>query len=174
MPDRRQRNDARRTAQAWWAGGGNLLAVLVFYFVVPVSTERSTLALLFGALAAVAAVGVVAVIVVREALRLATGEGQGLRGLHVVLALEIVLVGFASIYYLLAVYAEQQMSGIDTRLDALYFSAVTTMTVGFGDLNAVGQIARGVVTAHLVFNVAFVAAATGLLRGNFSRPADDG
>jgi voltage-gated potassium channel len=167
-----RRTDARRGARAWWAGGGNLLAVLVFYFVVPIDTQRSTLALLGGTLVALAAVGVVAFITVREAVRLARGESEGLRGLHVVLALEIVLVGFAVVYYLLAVNAVGQMSGIDTRLDALYFSAVTTMTVGFGDLNPVGQTARAIVTAHLVFNVAFIAATTSLLRGHFSSATD--
>jgi voltage-gated potassium channel len=172
MPPREQRRSVRDGVRAWWTGGGNLLAVLVFYFVVPVSTEDAPLALLLSALVALVAVGVVALIVVREALRLASGDGPGLRGLHVVLALEIVLVGFAFIYYLLAVFTTQQMSGIDTRLDALYFSAVTTMTVGFGDLNPIGQLARGVVTAHLVFNVAFVAAVTSLLRGNFARSPD--
>jgi len=49
---------------------------------------------------------------------------------------------------------------------------VTTTTVGFGDIAPVGQTARAVVTAHLVFNVAFVAAITSLIRGNLQRATD--
>ena len=171
MQGRRRQDRELRRGDALWAGFGNLLAVLAFYFVVPLDADRPTTVLVVGALAALVAVGAVAGIVVREARSLATGSGGGLKGLHLVLTLEVVLVGFALVYFLLAVKAGE-MTGIRTRLDALYFSAVTTTTVGFGDITPVGQLARAVVTAHLVFNVAFVAAITSLIRGHLQRTTD--
>jgi len=123
MQGRRGDLRERRPAEAVWSGGGNLLAVLAFYFVIPLDTGGPTIVLLVASLATLASVSIVAGIVVREAPKVASGVGGGLKGLHLVLALEVVLVGLALVYYLLAVNASGEMSGIHTRLDALYFTS---------------------------------------------------
>lgn len=61
------------------------------------------------------------------------------------------------------------MEGIETRLDALYFSATTMTTTGYGDIVATGQLARGLVTAQLVFDVVFVATVVGLIQAGIRR-----
>jgi voltage-gated potassium channel len=85
-------------------------------------------------------------------------------GWHLVLVLEVVLVVFSFVYYLLADKDPAQFVGLATRLDALYFATTTTATVGFGDVHADGQLARGVVTAHMIFNIIFIAAVVNLAK----------
>ena len=155
-----------RRSNSWQTGVGNLVAVLVLYFLVPVNTDSGTARLVGGIAASLAAIGVMGFFVLRA---ITVGPGnvrlRPLRAVHLILALEIVLVVFALVYYNLAVNTDDQIVGISTRLDALYFTAVTMGTVGFGDIQAVGQLARGLVTAQILFDVAFIAAFAGLFRG---------
>jgi voltage-gated potassium channel len=169
MPSTRRQGATSRggppaPSNAWWVGAASLAAILVVYFAVPVRTDQPAARLVGGVALTLVGVAGVAAVVIQEARRERAGRDRGLRGLHLILALELVLVGFAFAYYLLAVNAAGQFLGIGTRLDALYFSAVTTTTVGYGDVAPVGQAARAVVTTHLIFNVAFVAIVGGLIR----------
>ena len=61
--------------------------------------------------------------------------------MHLVALVEVAMVTFALAYYTMAIHSQTQMSGIHTRLDALYFSATTTTTVGYGDIHSIGQLA---------------------------------
>ncbi|CAO5231030.1 potassium channel family protein [Frankia sp. AgKG'84/4] len=72
---------------------------------------------------------------------------------------------FATTYYSLAYYGDE-MSGIRTRTDALYFTMTVLTTVGFGDVHAVGQAARVVVTVQMGFDVLFIASAGAALRAS--------
>ena len=49
-----------------------------------------------------------------------------------------------------------QFVGLQTRLDALYFTGVTMATVGYGDIHPTGQVARAVVLVQLVYTGAFL------------------
>lgn len=139
------------------------LAVLVLYFVVPVDADHAPVGVLGGVLLSVGALGSVTAIVFTEA----RGAQHRLSGRHLVLVLEVVLVVFSFVYYLIAQHPDQ-FAGLSTRLDALYFSTTTTATVGFGDVHATGQAARGVVTLHMVFNLAFIGAVVNLARERMS------
>ena len=155
-----------RRGIGWQAGIGNLLGLLVLYFAVPVSTDLSVARLLVRVLLTLAAVAVIGFFVFRVSV--VGQEGPRLRPLrpvHLILALEGVLVVFAMLYYTLAVNTDNQMSGITTRLDALYFTTVTLGTVGFGDITAHGQLARGLVTAQILFDIGFLAAFAAVFRG---------
>jgi voltage-gated potassium channel Kch len=88
--------------------------------------------------------------------------------LRLVLLLEIVMLVFALLYFTLAVKVDDQMYGIHTRLDALYFTVTTMTTVGYGDIHPVGQLARAICTIHLVFDLVFIAAFAGLVRRTVS------
>lgn len=135
------------------------VAVLVFYFVVPVDAERAPVGVLAGVVLSVAALAAAVVIVAVEAR-----GARRLSGWHLVLVLEVVLVVFSFVYFLIADDHPQEFAGLVTRLDALYFSTTTTATVGFGDVHAEGQFARGVVTLHMVFNIVFIAAVVNLAK----------
>src|SRR5205085_2940321 len=121
----------------WPVGAGNLLAVLVLFFVVPVGTELSAARLVLSAVVSLMAVGLVGFFILRVSTK-ETGELRlrPLRPVHLILALEIVLVVFSLLYYTIAINAPAQFTGISTRIDALYFTAVTMGTVGFGDVHA--------------------------------------
>lgn len=160
------RERRHRRGISWQAGIGNLVAVLVLYFAVPVNSELSVARIALRVLLTLAAVCLIGFFVFRVSV--VGQEGPRLRPLrpvHLILALEAVLVVFAMLYYTLAVNTDNEFSGIDTRLDALYFTTVTLGTVGFGDITAHGQLARGLVTAQILFDVGFLAAFAAVFRG---------
>jgi len=136
------------------------VAVLVLYFVFPVDADRAPVGVLTGILLSVASLVTVVVIVAGEA----RGARSGMSGWLLVLVLEVVLVVFSFVYYLVDDKDPEQIVGLVTRLDALYFSTTTTATVGFGDVHAEGQVARGVVTVHMIFNIIFIAAVVNLAK----------
>ncbi len=135
-------------------------AVLLFYSLVPVGNGGAPFGQAIGMLVAVACVAAVAYVVASEVRR----SERRLQPVHLILALELVLVGFALAYYVLAVNYPGEFVGLKTRLDALYFSLTTMSTVGYGDISATGQLGRLVVAVQLGFNLVFVAALVGLFQ----------
>lgn len=136
------------------------MAILVFYFIVPVGTNDAPAGEVIGFAVGALAVLTVAAVIFAEVER----AEKRLRPIHLVLAFELVLVTFSLGYYLLAHSNPDQFIGLNTRLDALYFSMVTMSTVGYGDITAHGQWARVMVTSQLAFNLVFIAALVGLLQ----------
>jgi hypothetical protein len=143
------------------------VAILVFYFVIPVSSRDAPLGLLLGTLLGAALLGLVAKVVFTELRR----EERRLKPIHLLIAFELALVTFSLGYYLLAHYNPTEFIGLSTRLDALYFSMTTMATVGYGDVSASGQLARLLVTIQLGFNLVFIAALFGLLQDQVRRGA---
>jgi voltage-gated potassium channel len=140
------------------------VAVLAIYFVVPVDTGRAPIGVLAGILISVAAlVGVVMVVYIE-----ARDARHRMTGWHLVLVLEIALMAFSFAYYLVASNAPGQFAGLVTRLDAMYFSTATAATVGYGDVHPIGQLARALVTLHMLFNIVFIAAVVNLARDRMS------
>jgi len=78
-----------------------------------------------------------------------------------VMVLESILL-FAATYLSIAEYADQ-ISGMSTPLDSVYFTMTTLMTIGFGDIAAQGQLARGVVLVQMIFTVLLLSASVRLL-----------
>jgi hypothetical protein len=67
------------------------------------------------------------------------------------------LLLFALLDYAVAVHAPSEFTGLATRVDALYFAIATLLTVGFGDVAAQGQTARGLLCVQMLFNIAVLA-----------------
>ena len=141
----------------------NLIAILTLYFAVPISTDISVERILLDMVLCLLGVAGVSVVLVREARALQKGDSSR-SGLHLVLMFEVVVVIFAFLYYVIAVNESGQFSGLETRIDSLYFTMTTMTTVGYGDIHASGQLARVLTTANMAFNLAFLAAVTGLVR----------
>ena len=55
------------------------------------------------------------------------------------------------------------MQGIETKIDALYFTITVVSTVGFGDITATGQGARLIVSANMIVNLVLLTIAIRLL-----------
>jgi voltage-gated potassium channel len=78
-------------------------------------------------------------------------------------ALTLFVVAFSAVYYVLAVDLDRQIEGIETKIDALYFTVTVLATVGFGDITPVGQGARALVTFQMAANLALLAVAVRLV-----------
>lgn len=146
----------------WGRLGMAFGGLLVAYFAVPVETNAPNWRLVLGVALTAGAVVLAGLVIVRQLRFQMSGVGRVVRIQGLLLLLEIVVVAFATAYYMLA-QSTDQMAGISTRLDSLYFTIVTMATVGYGDIHAVGQFARGLVTVQIVFNLIFVGALTSLL-----------
>jgi voltage-gated potassium channel len=134
-----------------------LVAILVVYFTAPVEGDKSVVRLVLDIAITIAAVAVVVMVTGREFRRMQVGESLRLTGAQLLIVLEIVLVVFSGLYYTMARHGTHEMSGLHTRVDALYFTATTIATVGYGDIHSVGQLARVVNTVQLVFDILFIA-----------------
>ncbi len=82
----------------------------------------------------------------------------------VALMLVTLVVGFLSIYATMA-RTGRHLPGLDTKVDAVYFTVTTLATVGFGDIHAASEPARVVVTIQMLFDLTVVAVAARLLFG---------
>jgi voltage-gated potassium channel len=134
-----------------------LVAILLVYFTAPVEGDSSVTRLVLDIAITIGAVVVVVMVTGREFRRMQVGESLRLTGAQLLIVLEIVLVVFSGLYYAMARHGTHEMAGLHTRVDALYFTATTIATVGYGDIHSVGQLARVVNTVQLVFDILFIA-----------------
>ena len=141
-----------------------LVAVTIAFAVLPwgdVSLGSGPLVVVFFALGVVGT----AALVFSQALayRQAAGAGTAkLRGLLV--AVYIAVLFFSTVFYLLERAEPGQFAGLETRVDAVYFTLTVLSTVGFGDVHAAGQTARVLVSAQIVFNLLVISLAVGAVR----------
>ena len=138
--------------------------MMLLYFVFPLDPNRAPVGVLVGVIGSIVAIVGISAVVVMEVNR----EERRLTVMHLVLGLQVVLMVFSSAYYLIESLNPGQIVGLSTRLDALYFSITTAATVGFGDIHAEGQFARGLVAAHITFNILFLGAFANLVRDQVS------
>jgi voltage-gated potassium channel len=136
-----------------------LLATVVYFALpVPGRMKESSWALLFSC--GVVVLGVLILLAIRRLLR--AGEGARIRGLTLLLVLTVLFFSWCED----ALGAlPGQFAQLTTKIDALYFNVSTLSTVGFGDVHAVGQLARAAVTVQIVFNLVFIGAAAGIVSG---------
>lgn len=86
----------------------------------------------------------------------------GVRAITLGIMVLEVLALFSLTYLAIASYPDQ-MNGLSTPLDALYFTMTTLMTIGFGDISAESQLARGTVLIQMFFSVVVLTASVRLL-----------
>ena len=125
------------------------LLVLGCFYAVPVSPDVE---LPVRGLASLALLAALAVVVVRQ---LRYYRDALSRLVHVFMAV-VALLALAC--YAMATHQPDQFTGLVTRTDALYFTVTTISTVGYGDVHAVGQAARALVTGKIVFDDVFLGA----------------
>jgi hypothetical protein len=146
-----------------WLRLGLACGLAVFlYFVVPASPRLPADAIVLRAVTALAALAILALGIVSQ-VRLTMQHGLDRRVDGLVVSLVIVVLAFALGFYLLNAQDPEQLDGLSTRVDALYFTMSTLTTVGFGDVHATGQAARIMVIIQMAFNLIFVATAAAVL-----------
>jgi Zn-dependent protease with chaperone function len=72
------------------------------------------------------------------------------------LTVPLFLVVFATVYYVMGRAEPTSWSEPLSRLDALYFAVTTFATVGFGDIHAVSEDARAVVTIQMIGDLVLI------------------
>jgi voltage-gated potassium channel len=151
--------DGSKTGE-WLNTSVTVAAIVTFYFVVPFGRDDDPLPLPVATTVAIVTALVLAALVARRIVRILDGATPGkLSGLLVLLV--AVIVAFAMGYFLLTRSDPAQVTGLNTRLDALYFTLTTLATIGYGDIHPAGQAARAIAAFQVVFNVVFLA---GLVR----------
>lgn len=142
--------------KARWRPIWTFSGLLVAYYAFPLRWTDSVLAVGTSLLVTVGALSLVGTVMVKELGSVRRG-GPG-RSLRVLAMLLIVLVMASSLtFFLLDQIRPDEITGLDTRTDALYFTLSTMTTVGYGDVHAEGQIARAMVCVMIVFNIVVVA-----------------
>jgi len=146
-----------------------VLGMLVVFYTVPVSTDESTGRVVISMLLTLAGVAALAWGIIEQVRRQLRSRSEDIHTL--LLLLPLVAMVFALGFFVLDVHSPSQLSGLSTRTDALYFTLSTLTTVGYGDIVAEGQLARGLVILQLVFNAVFVGAAASTVVGSIRNRA---
>lgn len=136
--------------------GLTCIALLVLYFALPIKATAEDAAS-FGVRIAISAVALIGLVygIQRQLLRQLSKPDAPLGGL--VVGVVAGALFFALLDYGIAVHSPGQFSGLNSRIDALYFALATLFTVGFGDITAAGQFARVVLCVQMLFNVIVLA-----------------
>ncbi|WP_197287623.1 potassium channel family protein [Streptomyces apocyni] len=110
------------------------------------------------------ALALIAILLVRQ-IRDVLVDLPGTRpGLVIPVLMCLAVLVFAAGYVSLARHPGE-FTGLETRVDALYFTVVTLATIGFGDITPQGQTARLVTLLQVLYSFVFLtAAATALSR----------
>jgi hypothetical protein len=149
--------------------------LVVVYYLLPLDRKfgPGTVVLL---LIALVLVGAVVTLQVRRIIHSATPLLRAVESLA--LTVPLFLLIFAAVYQLLSGSDAHAFSEPLSRTDSLYFVITVFATVGFGDITAVSQLARVLVTVQmvsdlLVLGVVVRAVATAAQRGNRNRRSED-
>lgn len=146
----------RKTAAAWARPGWTAVGLVVTYYAAPVTWGGSVGAIAISLILTAAGLVLLGSMMVVELQHVRRGD-QGRSDRVVSMMLMLLIVAFSMAFYLLSLSSPEQMTGLRTRTDALYFTLSTMATVGYGDVHATGQIARAMVCGLIVFSAVVVA-----------------
>lgn len=145
----------RRIGPPWVRPVLSLVGLLIAYYAFPLELGSAPATALSVTLTALG-LGLLGWTLVIELMHMRRGgETRSTRVL--VMLLILLVMSFSLGFYLLSQVDASQIVGLETRTDALYFTVVTMATVGYGDVHAEGQLARGLVIGLIVFNIVVVA-----------------
>ena len=85
------------------------------------------------------------------------------RRMMVIAVMVVEAVALFAVTYLEVSEIPGQITGMNTALDAVYFTMTTLMTIGFGDIAAEGQLARAVVLTQMLFTILVLSSSVRLL-----------
>ena len=146
-------------------GAAGVVAMVTAFFLLPLDglgPRRPALSWTLFILALV----LVAILLLRQVVHVMLGLPNIRPGLVIPLLMTLSILVFASTYLSLA-QLPGELVGLDTRLDALYFTLVTLATIGYGDITPHGQTARLVAILQIVYSFIFLTAAATALTNYF-------
>jgi hypothetical protein len=146
-----------------------VVGMLVVFYTVPVNADESVGRVAASVLITFVGVAALAWGIFEQVRRQLQSRSEDIHTLVMLLPLAAVL--FALAFFVINEHNPSQFDGMSTRTDALYFTLSTLTTVGFGDINAHGQLARVLVMFQLVFNAIFVGAAVSTIVGTIRNRA---
>ena len=134
--------------------------LVALYFIVPLAWIDALPVALSLVMAALLLTG----ITVWQVLAIIRSADPGLRAIEALAVIApIYLLLFAGAYFLMARNDPAAFTSDLSRMDALYFTVTIFATVGFGDIAAVAQSARVLVTVQMVLNLIVLGAGVRLL-----------
>jgi voltage-gated potassium channel len=139
-----------------------LLACMIGYYAVPYGARGWNVHGYTGLLLFAAAAALLGAVIIRQISERLLSGGGGTHPLHdLVIALFLLVIAFSLVYLRIA----DQFDDLNTKTDALYFTMTTLSTVGFGDIHAVGQTARALVTVQMALDLVYVATVAAVVAG---------
>ena len=155
---------------------GSTAALVAVYYLLPL--DRSSIGVVVGILAIglLALVGLV-VFQVRAIMRAAYPALRAVGALTTSVPLFLLL--FAGTYFVMGTISAGTFSQPLTRTDALYFTVTVFSTVGFGDITAVTEGARVLVTGQMIAGIVILGLGVRIIvdavkRGQQGRPMQVG
>jgi hypothetical protein len=155
-------NNPSRMSSHVLHNGTSLAGALLCYYFFPVTGESSALwqSLLF-----FVGLGLLVWWIIRELMKQVSAGSNPRVGVGSLITLLYPVVAlFALFYYVIQHNDPTQFDGLVTRTDSLYFTIITLGTIGYGDITAVGQLARVITMIQVAFDLvvigAFVAVAS--------------
>ena len=137
-----------------------VVGTLLVYALVPVREETSTAV----ALMAIAGLGVVAVVFGRQLARIQRSARPVLAAIEALaLVVTLFVVLFAFLYVSLSAADQGAFTQPVTKVTGVYFTVTILATVGFGDISAVTDTARIVVTIQMVLDLILIGVAVKVL-----------
>jgi voltage-gated potassium channel len=126
------------------------ILILVAYYTLPLNRPADIgLVILIGGLL------VLAGILTWQIRKIVGSPFPRLRAFEtLVVGIPLLLVVFASVYYLIDKAQVDSFTETMTKTDAMYFTVTVFSTVGFGDITAKSELARTLVTVQMLFNLA--------------------
>lgn len=161
-PIERLSRSERRRVVAWGLLRALIAAVVLvtLFFVIPLQWIDG----LPPAVAIVVAAAILVGVSVWQVMAIIRADEPGLRAIEALAVIApLYLLVFAAIYFLMGHNDPSNFTQHLTRLDALYFTVTVFATVGFGDISAVSQTARSIVTIQMVLNLILLGAGVRLL-----------
>jgi voltage-gated potassium channel len=133
----------------------------VVYALIPLQNDKWWMGLVVGGLVLA---GIVP-FTVRRVAAIETSSQPLFAAAEAVLIVVAMLTFAFSSAYLALDRRGGAFEGLDTKIDALYFTVTTMSTVGYGDVHAVGQGARLLVTMQILLDLSLLAVSLRVIVG---------
>ena len=163
-------NKQSRRARRLRSRIGQVVLLLAIYYLVPIRETTSVPDQVMRGTVALLVLVAVVTWITREVVRQSSQRTAEVNQDRLLLLVVVGLMFFALIDLVIARTGPSEFIGLETKTDSLYFALTTLATVGFGDVHAEGQIARVLLIAQMIFNVAVLTRAAQVLLASRAVP----